>query len=205
MSLPITVVIPYIPAHKAIADRAEKTAIEAGATRAILYEDVWRIGVCGARNSMIDHPSTTELIFPLDADDELLPDGLQALYDAWQPGTLVYGDWLVVTEEGESLVAAPPPEMLNRKSVAHASWLFHRDDWSRVGGYDPDFNLGCEDWAFMVALVRAGVKPVRVKVPIYRKHENKEGRGAKCWERRELIRALMREKYPDFFKVGEPS
>lgn len=154
------------------------------------FTDAWG-GVCYARNAGIAN-ARYELIVPLDADDELLPEGLQDFMEAWKPGTLVYGGWI---ENGE-YKSPPPPEMLRVKNVAHATWLFHKDDWQRVGGYDPDFNIGGEDWAFMVALVAAGVKAVRIDRPILKRTVRSGSRTDQARSRIHFIRQLLIEKYP---------
>ena len=164
-------------------------------------------GICHARNLGI-RMAWNDLIVPLDADDELLPDGLQKLVDAWEPGTLVYGNWLEALPTGpdgnsfEELKIAPPPAMLSRKHVAHATWLFHKDDWRRVGGFDPDFNIGGEDWAFMVALVAAGVKAVRINAPIFKRTVRSGSRTDQARGRIDFIRQLLREKYPKVMNAG---
>lgn len=171
------------------------------------YVDSIHAGVCHARNLGIFY-AKNDLIVPLDADDALLPDGLQRLVDAWEPGTLVYGDWLETGPTGpggegiDTLKFAPPPEMLSRKNVAHATWLFHKDDWARVGGYDPDFNIGGEDWAFMCALVEAGVKPVHINAPIFRRTVRSGSRTDLARRRVDFIKQLLREKYPTVMHVA---
>lgn len=213
----VSVVIPYRNEDRDIVDRARQSALDANADHVVQVNDGETIrlaasdmpsiilnhvedwfhistlhaGVCHARNLGIFY-AKHDLIVPLDADDELLPDGLQHLVDAWEPGTLVYGNWL----EGDELKIAPPPEMLRRKHVAHATWLFHKDDWAKVGGYDPDMNLGGEDWAFMCALVGAGVKPVHVNAPIYRRTVRAGSRTDQTRNRIDFIKQLLREKYP---------
>lgn len=155
------------------------------------------VGVSGARNIAIQWMVSDGLIIPLDADDELLPDAVNTLANAWEPGTWVYGGWIEVEADGtETVISAPPPQMLNRKTLCHATMLFHRDDWAKVGGYDPDFNLGGEDWAFQVALTAAGVRPVRVDQPIYRRHIGVNARTVQARSYGDVILRLLRDKYP---------
>ncbi len=156
-----------------------------------------RVGVCGARNIGIAWATSYDFIIPLDADDELLPDAINALKAAYEPGTWVYSGWIEVEADGtETVISAPPPQMLNRKTLCHATMLFHRDDWAKVGGYDPDFNLGGEDWAFQVALTAAGVRPVRVDQPIYRRHIGVNARTGQARQYGDVILRLLRDKYP---------
>lgn len=166
----------------------------------------WPVGVCYARNLGID-ACDQELILPLDADDYFIPGAIERMVAAWSPGKVVYGNWLDShpdEELGELLEfkQAAPPEMLSRKHICHATYLFHADDYYKAGGYDPDFNIGAEDWAFMIALVNAGCELVRLDGdPLYVKTLNEEGRTHKAIAHKEMIKQLLLEKYPDFFRT----
>ena len=48
------------------------------------------VGVCGARNMLISN-AASDLIIPLDADDEFLPGGITALRNARQENSFVCG------------------------------------------------------------------------------------------------------------------
>lgn len=215
MTLPITVIIPCHNQAGTL-ERAVKSALEAKAQRVFIFDDasdgddvyrigmrleqkrlnVWymssgdaRFGVCAARNHMVALCHTT-LIVPLDADDVLLPGGLEALHAAWKPGVWVYGGW---REQGFNY-QAPPPGMLDRKDVAWVTMLYSKDDWRKAGGYDPDFSIGNEVWAFQLALQAAGVKAVRVPEIIFERTTGGE-RMAKAQRFKTLINDMMREKY----------
>lgn len=224
MTLPISVVIPTYNTPTEQLARAINSAMDAGANDIHVVNDggepidyaypmhlkngsfVWfynqpRGGVCAARNFGITS-AKSDLIVPLDADDELLPDGLNILYDAWTadsdhtPYTLVYGGWY----ENDQYIEPPPPVRMNKKNVAHATWLFSRVHWQRVGGYDPDFFFG-EDWAFMLALVNDFANPIKVNQPVYRRHigvNERTNRARKYWP---TIVELAREKYPKVYGI----
>jgi len=151
------------------------------------------IGVSGARNRAIQH-AQCDWILPLDADDELLPDAFYILRQHLRPGTFVYTGY--TDDVGDHW--PPRIDLITRKNVAHATFLFHREDWLRVGGYSPEFFLG-EDWAFMLALLNAGVRPVRVDEPIYKRGGTNErtARARKYWP---TIMALAKERYPAVFE-----
>lgn len=148
-------------------------------------------GVVWARNAGI-HMANRQMILPLDADDELLPDGIHLLARQIIPIVAIYGDYLI----GDTLTPNAPPEMIYRKSVCHATALFYKEDWQRVGGYKSEFNVGCEDYEFLLSLADAGVRFIHVNAPVYRKAMNPNGRGAKCLERRPLIASLLKEYHP---------
>lgn len=163
-------------------------------------------GVCALRNTLISE-AQNNLILPLDADDYLLPGAVERMAEVWQPGTVVYGGWqqeerCFSTEPDPCYtpMMAPPPGMLPRKHICHATYLFAKADWQRVGGYDPDFNLGAEDWEFMIALVEAGCTLVRLDGdPLYVKTIGDNARTHKAVRRKDLIRQLLLEKHPNFF------
>lgn len=151
-------------------------------------------GVCGARNMGLDYLDTT-LAIPLDADDYFLDGGLQVLRDAYEPGVFVYSDYM--TEAGYQ--TAPPPGMITRKNITHATICYNRDDWQKIGGYDPDFTLGCEDWALTLAFMQAGLRPKHIPVATYYRTENPNGRAARCMRYAPLLKQLLKDKYPQVF------
>lgn len=163
-------------------------------------------GVCHVRNLGISlYSRSTDLILPLDADDALFPGAIQTFADHWDENCFVYSGWEERYDDGTFRVVSPPHiGMLNRKSIAHSTFLFSRADWQAVGGYHPDFNIGAEDYAFMCALVNAGKTAIRIDQPLYQYTVSETGRAAKCQRRWASIQALLREHYPDVFKNAFP-
>jgi len=78
--------------------------------------------------------------------------------------------------------------MLNRKNVAKATFLFEKKHWLQVGGYNPLFNCGAEDYAFMLALHTTGIQGIAVDQPVYRYTDTKDGRAARCKARWPIIK-----------------
>jgi glycosyltransferase involved in cell wall biosynthesis len=216
----VTVVIPIGKDHLSCAARAQESAWESGVGGVQVLIDSHKHGVCYARNEAIGRVQT-DLILPLDADDYLLPGAVERMAAAWQPGKVVYGDWreIFVLPDQNTLEnhgtqlnfnpndvnlfmhkEAPPPAMLTRKHVCHATYLFAEEDWHHVGGYDPDFNIGAEDWEFMIALVEAGCELVKVYGDsLYVKTIGDNARTNKAVRHKDIIKQLLLEKHPDFF------
>lgn len=163
----------------------------------ILWTGQIRAGVCHARNLGISH-ARHALILPLDADDTLLPESLEAFSMAYQPGKLVYSGWY----EGVEEFIPSPPGMLKRKNVAYATWLFEKKAWKEAGGYDPAYNLGAEDYHFMVKLVSMGIEAVRIEAPLYRRAVNIGTRTDVAKHRKACWCSMMADEFPEFIIRG---
>jgi glycosyltransferase involved in cell wall biosynthesis len=165
-----------IPARNAAAtiERAVASASYAGADAILVYddastdttfdvlEDIWdkypnldfysamgdvRAGVNFARNYLIEN-ADMGLIIPLDADDTL--HDLTPLRKAYEPGVWVYTDYAEHDGGNVNHIKGAPAGALPRKNITGVSFLFHKRDWQKVGGYDPDFAYA-EDYAFQCA------------------------------------------------------
>jgi glycosyltransferase involved in cell wall biosynthesis len=158
--------------------------------RYIRHKSSVPVGVCAARNILVSHASHN-LIIPLDADDTFLPGGITALRKAHRDNSFVYGGW----QDSRGEHRPPPIGMLDRKNVAKATFLFEKEHWLQVGGYNPLFNCGAEDYAFMLALVQAGVQGIAIEQAVYMYTDNETGRAAKCKRRWPLIQQMIEELY----------
>lgn len=199
----VMVIIPVGHEHMHCWQRAEASALTEGVGDIQVLPDMDGHGVCYARNKAIGRAHLDDLILPLDADDYLRSGAVERMVAVWQPGTVVYGNWREAYPDGHTEdKEAPPPGMLNRKHICHATYLFAKADWERVGGYDPDFSIGAEDWAFLIALVNAGCTLVKVDgSPLYVKTMHEDGRTQKAIRHKDMIKQLLLEKYPAFFKA----
>lgn len=162
-------------------------------------ESLYPAGVCHARNAGITR-ARYQFIIPLDADDAFTPDGLKLLYEGRAPKTVVYGGQ--IKAETSEPVTAPPPERLAQKNLTGATFGFWRQDWLRAGGYHNDFNLGCEDWAFMAALVSIGCELYRIDEPVYI-YSSGGKRAARCLRYADTLRQLLAEHYPAVFNAQQ--
>lgn len=177
-----------------------------------------RGGVCFARNLGIAR-ARHELIVPLDADDTLTRYGLYRLHEATISYDFAYGDWRTVVEKRAMRVTgnvtrgtitkfetyhAPPLIRLPEKNVTQATWIFTKSMWQAVGGYNPTFELGCEDWAFMLSLVEhGGYKGLKIDEVTHTRNERPDGRAARCLARRAAILGLLREHFPKTMGVHD--
>lgn len=214
----VSVVIPCRNQASTL-ERAVKSAFAAGANEVLVFDDAstdetqsllaeinhttgiefnywtipFRSGVSFARNKLIHH-AQHDWIIPLDADDELLriPEEYNELF--WY-----YGGWIEHREDGtEETFTAPPAKMLNRKPLCHATMMFHKAQWTNVGGYDPDFFFG-EDYAFQCALTDPGYIPIHLDYPLYKRYVGNNLRTDKAIKYWPIIQELAKEKSPFVF------
>lgn len=167
----------------------------------IVMFDSWgiRYGASVARNYMINCPLAYELIICLDADDTL--NDITPLRDAWQPGTWCYGNHVEKHPDSDDvLVKGIPAGSLARRNITGVTFLFHKDDWLKVGGFDCDFAYA-EDYAFQCNLTHNGVKPVYVDTIVYNRYMHPDGneRSALAGEYWSFYRDMARRKYPNVF------
>ncbi len=155
-------------------------------------------GLSAARNT--GYASTdTPLLIALDADDHLPPGALRALKRplledpaiGFSYGiTRFFGDW-----DGD--MAFPPLDayrMLYRHVVGPVG-LTRRALWEDVGGYDPAFRTGYEDWDFWLGALARGWRGAKVDEVtfLYRRHGETMVFGARREYRR--LYALLRAKH----------
>lgn len=208
----VSVVIPVYN-HGTLLERAVMSALDCGATEVVIINDAstdnthevgkrlcekypvvqygendFHAGAIYSRNRAIFHASYP-LILPLDADDQLLT--LAPLVDAITPDTWVYGGW----REYGCEYQGKPEGIIGTKELCWVTCLFWKCDWKRVGGYDPEFSIGNESWAFQRALHCAGVQPKRIPDIIFERNTDAPNtERARQWAH--LIRPLIDDKYP---------
>lgn len=219
----ITCIIPCRNGAKTI-ERAIQSAVKAGVDAVLVYDDgsrdgtfdlleaIWdnypslqffsvcdevRAGVNFARNYLIER-ADMGLIIPLDADDRLRD--IRPLVDAYEAGTWVYGDHVEHDGDTQTRHQGAATGTLGRKNITGVTFLFHKDDWRRVGGYDPDFAYA-EDYAFQCALVNAGICAKYVSTVVYDRYLHPKGneRTAKAGAYWTFYHDMARSKYPAAF------
>lgn len=168
-----------------------------GKVRAVSLGQPTRCGVTFARNYLIEE-AEDGLIIPLDCDDVLMP--IAPLVRQYEQATWVYGDYIQNDRGVSTRVNGFPSGTLNRKNITGVTFLFSKQDWKSVGGYDPDFAYA-EDYAFQCALVNAGIKPVHVDHILYHRylHDGGNERTTMAGLYWAFYRDMARMKYPNAF------
>jgi glycosyltransferase involved in cell wall biosynthesis len=172
----------------------------AGLTVPVIRQE--NAGLSAARNT--GYRSTdTPLVISLDADDRLPPDALRRLRAPLDRDpslgftygvTRFFGDW-------DKTMDFPPLDafrLLYRHIIGPVG-LTRRALWEDVGGYDPAFLTGYEDWDFWLGALEHGWRGE--KVPdvtfLYRRHGETMVHGARREYRR--LYGMLREKHAALF------
>lgn len=105
--------------------------------------------------------STGGLLVVLSADDRLSPTYLAASESVLERPDIDF-TWTATRQFGacerwSPAVPAVSPSQMARRNRIHASGMFRRSLWERLGGYREEFEtVGCEDWEFWLAALEAG-------------------------------------------------
>jgi glycosyltransferase involved in cell wall biosynthesis len=130
-------------------------------------------GPPAARNTGLE-ASSSPLVFPLDADDLLLPGALGMLAEALEGHSeagFAWGDYAIFGDY-EGSYRTPDrflPWTLTYMNPYPVSSLFRREALEAAGGWRWDGRVGYEDWGIWLQFVELGVTGVAVDRVVYRR------------------------------------
>ena len=144
-----------------------------------------------------------ELLGWLASDDALLPGAVSRVVGELErdrDALLVYGDALVVDENGREIFALPArpfdrDEMLRRceNFVVQPGSLFRRRAWELAGPLEEDSHY-LFDFAFALRVAQHGrVKAIPNRIALYRVHPESKSGGASLLKARDYVRFAERE------------
>ena len=127
-------------------------------------------GVSIARNYGIAH-SNGQYILPLDADDVIEPEYLQAtvgVLDANPDIKLVYTDTCFFWKR-KGKQALPPYsfERMLCENLINCTALYRRCDFDKTTGYNPNMSSGLEDWDFWLSLLSPSDKVYKIEKVLF--------------------------------------
>lgn len=160
------------------------------------------LGLPGARNSGIT-ASGGRYILPLDADDMIKPQMLErtvALLEADHSAAIAYTD----REEFGAInrvvrLKEFEPKRLAAANLFQYSSLYRRDVWAAVGGYNPNMDLGYEDWDFWVGAAAAGFQARHIPEPLFLYRVTEHSMSSRAGVHRSRLIAQIRANHPGFF------
>lgn len=91
-------------------------------------------------------------------------------------------------------------EALALDNMIFVSALFKKSDWEKVGGFDPRFNWGWEDWEFWIHLLKSGGQVEKIPaVRFYYRIRKGSRRKSTNQEGKKMTIQLLNSKHPEFF------
>lgn len=136
-------------------------------------------GVVQARNTGILH-ANGKYIVPVDSDDIAEPSLIEKYVNIAEvtPNIgIVYGIYEYF-DMRTGIYKLPPfsiENMLISNCINNTS-LFLREDWEKVGGYNSNMELGCEDYDFWLSILELG-RDVKFLPEVVLKYRVKKGKG----------------------------
>jgi glycosyltransferase involved in cell wall biosynthesis len=146
-----------------------------------------RLGAGPARNVGVAEAGTRLVAF-LDADDIWHPEKLSKQLSVFEPGTLLgtYSNYFVSSRTGKRFLGTSIRTATNQEAarmikdgggmpVLLSSWLFEKESFANIGGFDPEF-LFAQDFEIALRLAKNGTafKVLRESLVDYRIHASSE-------------------------------
>lgn len=128
-------------------------------------------GLAGARNFAAAQTSG-ELIIPLDADDIFQPQYIERCVERFlthPETTAVYAMWEFFGHKTKTPpLAYTTYADLFAQNLLHASTMYRRADFERIGGYDTNLRRGLEDWEFWMRMLSPEAVVYKIPDPLFR-------------------------------------
>lgn len=160
-------------------------------------------GLSAARMAGV-HATVARYVFPLDADDRLLPGALAVLADVLDGRPEVGAAWGDLESFGARQCLYPTlpdldPWRLTYLSEVPVSTLLRRSALLSVGGWD--MGSGYEDWDLFMKLAERGWTGARVSRTTLHYREHAQGRMyVESRARHDELCARLRERHPALFR-----
>jgi glycosyltransferase involved in cell wall biosynthesis len=169
-------------------------------------------GVSNARNTAAAN-ARCRFLLPLDHDDILPPKAMEYLVDGWTAGGkdfgVVYGNVLSFGVDFQRHMEMPNFFFgtLLRTLIMPIGSLHEKSSWAHIGGWDPNFQIGLEDWEYWIRMAINGFHGYRVEAVVYHYRRHAHGRLAHLRAHDEdftAARAAVRAKHSEYYNGKEP-
>lgn len=181
-----------------IGDGDAQIAPMAGVT--VLQSTGEKLGPAATRNRGIEI-ATGQFITFLDADDYLLPRGLEHLLRAYSTGAYgyIYGNAYTLERDGSMQLRGAPDYVqvdMARYNLHVITTLIPTHLVKAVGGMDEEGDAW-EDWAFHIRLAKAGICGYRTNQPIFVYRVYEGDRMTRFYGGDPELMAIVRRRYID--------
>ena len=159
-------------------------------------------GLPGARNAGMNE-ANGEFLVPLDADDELEPEYLQAMTGRMEeePGAAYGHCWgRYIGKMNAYWITRPfnSYQILLSNSILGCATI-RADAWQSVGGYDESLIEGNEDWDLWLRFLEGGWAEVEIRRPMFRYRMHGHSMSLDTLAGFEDARLALRDRHPALY------
>lgn len=156
-----------------------------------------------ARNQGI-HKASGKYILPLDSDDKIHPDYITHAVEKIENDPEIKVVYCEAEKFGsKNGIWSLKPfslEQLALDNMIFISALFKKSEWKKIGGFDPRFYFGWEDWEFWISMLKSGGKVEKLSmVGFYYRIREGSRRKSTDLEAKKMTIQLLNQKHPEFF------
>lgn len=139
-------------------------------------------GLASARNRAIKE-SNGKYILPLDADDKIGTDYLSKAFEIFHKESnigIIYCEAVLFGDrKGKWNIPDYNLETMLLRNFIFASAFFRKEDWKKVGGYNPNMKSGWEDWDFWLSIIELGKEVYKIPETLFFYRIKKQSMNAK--------------------------
>ena len=127
-------------------------------------------GLANARNTGIS-ASEGRYILPLDADDKIgstyLDEAVKILEENSNIGIVYCNAEFFGGKSGPFDLPSFSKDRLLVENIIFCTAFFRKDDWRKIGGFNPNMNYGWEDWDFWLSIIELDRDAYRIPETLF--------------------------------------
>lgn len=162
-------------------------------------------GLPGARNTGIFH-AAGDFFVPLDADDKIAPEYLESIAEEIKDhpdADIVYTDMQHYGDRQDTVRLTAPINKETFRAFNPIAYCvaIRLSILKEVGGYNPKFRLGWEDYSLSIELFLSGAHFYHVAIPLFFYHRHGTSMIDTSFkpEAAEFSNGLLRQQYPELY------
>jgi len=170
------------------------------------------LGLSHSRNIGFKN-SSSNIIIPLDADDELPPKTLDRIYKSFandKSVDFIIGDYYLNNLDTNEINLIECQEITSNNIIdakkLSSNWKLlgtspcKKETWQKVGGYNLEYSYSVQDVDFWIRVIQKGCKGIYLNTPIYKWNKSSNGMNS-SFDTIVLIQLL--EKHTDFYLLSQ--
>jgi len=170
------------------------------------------LGLSNSRNLGFHH-SSTDLILPLDADDELPPKTLDIIYKIFLENPhidFIVGDYYLNNLDTNEINLIECQDITTNNIIdakkLSSNWKLlgtspcKKKAWQKIGGYDLEYSYTIQDVDFWIRIIQSGCIGVYLNTPIYKWNRSSTGMNSSL---KSLMIINILQKHLNFYLLSQ--